>query len=1085
MTYSIGVRCSKGGATLRALLVTVGSVAAVIQPSAVAAEKLQFNRDIRPILSDRCFRCHGPDEGSRESGLRLDVREEAIAFGAITPGDLESSTLVERIETDDASLVMPPPESKMTLTDAERATLRAWLAQGADYEAHWSLQSLARQTKVPSSGDEWARSEIDRFVARRLSRAGLAPNDEADRAAWLRRVTFDLTGLPPTTDELDAFHNDSSSVAYERVVDRLLSSPAYAERMASEWLDVARYSDTYGYQRDDERFVWPYRDWVVEAFSRNLPYDEFATWQIAGDLLPGSTREQRLATAFCRLHSHKKEGGVAVEEFRVENVADRTHTFASAFLGLTMECARCHDHKYDPLSMADYYRLTAFFANVDERGLISFFTNATPTPAMPLPSPEQESALAEAEQALAEATAVYNDALIKAEARYGDWASRGGAGPSTIKGLVARVTFDAAGVGPSDDLTYNEASGFVSVDKNAVDSNAMLPFRNEADAEKPALSPAANRLAQGRSGKGLLLTGDDAVVVPGVGHVERHEAYSFSIWIKPSESTERSVLVRRSRGWDDAGSMGYALVKRGARLRANLVHYWPGNAIAVETSDVLCAGEWRHVAVTYDGSSRASGLKIYVDGVDSEAVVIRDGLTRTVSNWQGGYADLAIGARYRDRGFKDGVVDEFRVYDRELSAVEVRHDFDGQSLDRAFEDDEADPAHRRHRERLDLYRSVVDQQVASAREALQSARAEWGAAMDAMPSITVMRERSEPRAVYLLDRGQYDAPGEAVTAGTPEALPAFPEDLPRNRLGLARWLFHPDHPLTARVAVNRYWQMLFGAGLVRTPEDFGSQGSPPSHPELLDWLARDFVSTGWDVRRLVKMIVLSSTYRQSSVVDLDVRDADPDNRLLSRGPSKRLPAEMIRDNALSVSGLLVSQVGGPPVRPYDLPLAYSPVSADTGAALYRRSLYTFWKRTSPSPVMMTMNANRREVCLLQREVTSSPLQALVLLNGTQFIEASRVFAEKLLRQHGGDPPNFVDDAFRALTSRVPDPSERELLIALYRDQVEEFRAAPSQAEQLLSVGAAARDDGLSVDEHAAATVVVNAIMNLDESVRCR
>lgn len=1047
---------------------------------------LSFNRDIRPILSEKCFHCHGPAEDSREADLRLDVRDDAVDYGAIVPGDADSSVIIERVESDDAELVMPPPEAKRTLTADQKATLRRWVESGAEYAKHWSFEPPSKKLSAPLPDTDWPRSAVDHFILKALRDAGLKPNAESDRTVWLRRVTFDLTGLPPTHDDIDAFRGNESDDAYERVVDRLLASKAHAERLATEWLDIARYSDTFGYQRDDERLVWPYRDWVIEAFARNQSYDEFVTWQLAGDLLPNATREQRLATTFCRLHSHKKEGGVAVEEFRVENVADRTHTFSSAFLGLTVECARCHDHKYDPITAKEYYQLSSFFANIDERGLISYFTDATPTPAMPLPTSDQEAELAEAQHGVELAERELAGAEAAASGRFIAWLQSSGSFDGEITGLVARVDFDQKVTDPPAELLFEEDTGFVEANSKPLDASRVVAFTNTVDPAIPAITNDANRLVEGVRGEAIELTGDDSVVIPGVGHIERHEPLSVSLWVRPAEVEERGVIYRRSGGWDDSGSMGYALIQRGAKLRANFVHFWPGNAIAVETDAVLRPGEWRHVTVTYDGSSAASGIRIYVDGVDTNARVIQDRLTRTINNWRGGYLDLAIGSRYRDRGFKDGAVDDFCVYDRELTPLEARHGYDGEALKLAVAPaPSGEVADARRSELQTYFLATADTATQEARRRLRAAQERWNSAMDATPAITIMREQAEPRPAYVLDRGAYDAHGEPVTANTPGVLPPFPEGQPTNRLGLARWLFDPDHPLTARVTVNRYWQMLFGTGLVKTPEDFGSQGAPPSHPELLDWLAGDFVDSGWDVRRLLRTLVLSSTYRQSSVVDPAVRDQDPENVWLGRGATKPLSAEMLRDNALAVSGLLKQQVGGPPVKPYDLSLAYTPVENDSGEALYRRSLYTFWKRTSPSPVMMTMNANRREVCQLKRENTMSPLQALVLLNGTQFVEASRAYAERLLAKHNDNAEGLAKEAFMSLTSRKPTPKEIVVLNSIHADQLAEFREHPQLADDLLGIGAVPLSGEIDPIEHAAATIVVNAIMNLDESVRCR
>lgn len=1025
-----------------------GIFAFVMLSNAVAEEEISFNRDVRPILSDRCFKCHGPDAENQKSDFRLDTRERALAdlggYAGVVPGDLDGSELHHRIHTDDEIDQMPPPDALRGLSEDEKKILDRWIEQGAPYDGHWAFQQLPAEVAVPDAGGDWANNDVDRFIAAELERRNLKPTEPASREKWLRRVTFDLTGLPPSLEEIDAFVRDESPEAHERVVDRLLDTDACAERLTSEWLDVARYSDSYGYQRDDERFVWPWRDWVIRAFRQNMPYDEFIKLQLAGDLLPDATRDQILATTFNRLHSHKKEGGVALEEFRIENVADRTHTVGSAFMGLTLECSRCHDHKYDPITMKDYYQLTSFFANIDERGLISYFTDAVPTPAMPFPSPEQEAELVAARAKVHEAEAKLAEAEKQAEADFKR-------PEPELPGLVASLSFEELA-----EVTKEES-------KDEMDRDVAPEKMRKVD--QLAITPAENTLVDGKHGKAIQLTGDDAVVLPGAGHFGRHQPFSVSIWLNAPEVENRAVIWRRSRGWDDAGTIGYELTKEADKLSAKLVHFWPGNAICVETTEPLEPNRWYHVVVTYDGSSAAAGLKIYVDGQPAKTGIAYDRLTRNITEWREGYYDFAIGSRYRDRGFKNGKVDEFRLFDRELAAVEAAHLFDGEALTKAQD-----------AELRDWFRAAFHEPSRTARIELAEARKAQNAVMDAMPAITIMREQTEPRPAFILNRGLYNERTEPVVADTPAFLPAYPTGAPRNRLGLAQWLTEPDHPLTARVTVNRYWQMIFGAGLNRTPEDFGNQSEPPTHPELLDWLARDFVDHGWDVRRLLRMLVLSSTYRQSAIASGELLERDPDNIWLARGPRQRLTAEMIRDNALATSGLLVRKIGGPPVKPYDLALGYTPLEVDEGENLHRRSLYTFWKRTSPSPVMMTMNASKREVCRLQREVTNSPLQALVLLNGSQFTESSAALARKLLEKHEGDVDAVAREGFRLLTSRPPSDREMEILRTLFDEQLLDYEAAPDLATELLG------EDSANA-KTAAATVLINSILNLDESLR--
>lgn len=1048
-----------------------------------AESDVSFNDIVRPILSDKCFHCHGPDASNQDSEFRLDTQEHALAdlggYVGIKPGDLEASELHTRIRSTDDDR-MPPLESVRQLSAEEKDILDAWILSGAKYDEHWSFEPLPDEVIVPEYAGEWPQNDLDLFIGAQMLAAGFEPNNKMAKEDWLRRVTFDLTGLPPTLSELDSFLSTDSTAAYSDVVDELLTREACAERLATEWLDVARYSDSYGYQRDDPRFVWPWRDWVIQAFHTNMPYDKFITWQLAGDLLPNATREQKLATVFNRLHSHKKEGGVAIEEFRVENVADRTHTVGAAFMGLTFECARCHDHKYDPITTKDYYRLSSFFANIEERGLISYFTDAVPTPAMPLPSEAQEKAISIAQQNVLTAESELSRVQAIAQPDFEHWLDdRQPGNGSPIPGLVAHLPFDSF-VPP---LAHEVADEYDSKKTTGADLSKLHGLNNLAVAENQAHTPKANTLHDGIRGRSIKLTGDDAIEIPNSGQFSRDQPFTCALWINSPEIDERAAIYRRSRGWDDAGSIGYELVKLGAKLNAKLTHFWPGNAICIETNEVLEPGRWFHVSVTYDGSSNASGLKIFINGNLAKTKVVQDSLTRQITEWTGGEKNFAIGSRYRDRGFKGGLVDDFSMFDRTLSQLEVRQLYDGSSLLETLAIPTTELSSIERKALLEFYLLAKHDQSKKARLALRKARQEWNKAMDGTPAITVMREQDTPRPAFVLERGGYDSPGEPVTAGTPNFMPEFPKDMPNNRLGLARWLTSRNHPLTARVTVNRYWQMMFGQGLVRTPEDFGAQGERPTHPELLDWLARDFVDHDWNLHRLLKMIALSSTYQQSAVVTRAVRNKDPENRLLARSFTNRLSAEMLRDNTLAVSGLLATPLGGPPVKPYDLSLSYKPSKPDQGEGLYRRSLYTFWQRTAPAPVMTTLNASKRDVCRLRREVTASPLQALVMLNGTQFIEAARVMAANLLIKHDRDEDAIITAAYRQLTSHAPNEIQLDILRQLFREQLAIFRKHPERAKKLIATGGAPNTQNIAPDRHAAATILVNSIMNLDECVR--
>ncbi len=1022
------------------------------------AQAPDFAREVLPLLADRCFACHGPDAATREAGLRLDDQDGSrvvLASGrrAVVPGQPEASELVRRIRSLDPSEQMPPPSSGIALTDAERVVLERWVAGGGAYQQHWAFRPLPASVEIPPAEDnDWARDPIDAFVLARLEAEGLEPTPAAPPERWLRRVTQTLTGLPPTLGDVEAFLADTEANARARVVDRLLSSPAYAERMAVEWLDAARYADTYGYQSDVHREVWPWRDWVLRAFADNLPYDEFLTWQLAGDLLPDATRDQRLATAFLRLHRQTNEGGSVDEEYRVENVADRVETVGTAVLGLTLGCAKCHDHKFDPLTQREYYGLFALFDGCDEAGLYSHFTSSVPTPTLLLPTPDQERALAAAEAA-----------VVAAERAL---ASRG-ADPEGFAAWWAAHDFDA----PLPDLVGSFAlDGYGEKGELANAAHADAP--GSASGPRPAA-------VEGQRGRALRLSGEDPLVFPKVADFTRNDPFTIGLFVRPAEHHERAVIWHRSRAWSDAGSRGYELLLEDGKPSAALIHFWPGNAIRVVAREPLAVGRFTHVAVTYDGSSRAEGLQIYVDGRRVAVDVVRDKLRKNITG--GGASALTIGQRFRDNGFRGGAVDELRVFARELAPLEVEELAAPGALRRAV--DEA-PALR------EVYAAAFDPESRALRETLREARRKRSAAIDPIREIMTMRDDGpSDRHAFVLARGAYDARREAVDPGTPASLPPWPEDQPRDRLGFARWLLDPSHPLTARVAVNRVWQMHFGRGLCATPEDFGTQGARPVHGALLDHLARRFVDSGWDMKALHRAIVLSATYAQDSACDASLRDRDPDNELFGRGPSFRLSAEMIRDQALALSGLLVDRVGGPSVKPYQPPGLWREKSgatyaADKGEGLWRRSLYTYWKRTSPPPAMMTFDASAREVCSVRREATTNPLQALVLMNDPQHVEAARVLAERLVVEAPG-AGGRVDRLFRIVLGRAASDTEVRVVGARVAEERQRFAAEPASAEALLGVGDAPRNASISAVDVAAWTMAASIVLCCDEAIMLR
>jgi hypothetical protein len=1056
------------------LLVSVNLLAADARAQAAgapAAAPVDYARDVLPILSDTCYHCHGPDEPARKAGLRLDTKDGAFrtadGVAVIAPGDPARSELVRRVTSSDPDEVMPPPDDIRKLTPGQVETLKRWVEQGANWGVHWAFVAPKRAETPKTARPEWARNPIDHFVLARLEREGLAPSPEADRATLIRRVTLDLTGLPPTPAEVDAFLADGSPDAYEKVVDRLLASPRYGERMATDWLDVARYADTHGYQMDRERPAHPYRDWVIRAFNQNLPYDQFVTWQVAGDLLPGATKEQRLATAFNRLHMQNEEGGIVEEEFRVAYVVDRVNTMGTAFLGMTFECSRCHDHKYDPISQRDFYSLFAFFQNIDESGQTSYFTAATPVPTMLLSTDEQDAQLAALDAAVAakEKQLAASRAGPEAAGAFTGWLAARGDVPTSLPGLAASYSFDE--VAPDGKV-----------------ANGVDPAKPGQAVEGPALVP-------GKLGQSAELSGENGFTFPNVGHFSRADPFSLALWVRTPGHAPRATVLHHSMAPVDAGSRGYELLLENGRVAFGLHHMWPGNSLKVVTTEPVSANAWTHVAVAYDGSSRAAGVAVYVDGTPAAVEVVRDGLWKDIT-YGGSEPSLAIGHRFRDNGFKGGTVDEFHVYTRALTALEAAHLAGRPDLAEAWRatPDAVAPAQRDAL--LDYFLANVHGPTRQLAADLHAARKAHNDAVNPIPEAMVMREMERPKPAFVLKRGAYDAPGDPVTANTPAALPPFPADAPRNRLGLARWLVAPDHPLTARVTVNRLWQQMFGRGVVETSDNFGSQGAQPSHPDLLDWLARAFVDdVRWDVKQLLKTIATSATYRQSSRPTPDLLARDPANVLLARGPARRLTAEMLRDQALAHGGLLVEKLGGPSVRPYqpdglwEVAMGNPAYNQGKGEDLYRRSLYTFWKRTVPPPAMVAFDAADRSNCAARRQSTSTPLQALALLNDPQMVEAARFIAQRMLKQGGATPEARASWAFRLVTGRGPAAQELPVLTALLAEQRELFASDPAAAPKLLAVGESKPDASLDPNDLAAGTVLALTLLNHDAAVMRR
>lgn len=1088
-------------ARLTSLLLLLGCIGllgcGVEKPPAVAdaertlPEQVDFNFHIRPILSDRCFACHGPDDNARKADLRLDTPDGAYAAlaesgnRAIVPGSVRRSEAYHRLISDDPEVQMPPPESNLSVTPREIALLSRWIEQGAEYKPHWAFIAPTKPAVPEVTQTDWVANDIDPFILARLEAEELAPQAPAAKETLLRRVTFDLTGLPPTVEEINAFLADTSPNAYETAVDRLLASGHYGERMAMEWLDVARYADSHGFQDDGLRTMWPWRDWVIKAFNENLPFDDFLTWQLAGDLLPNPTREQVIATGFNRNHMQSQEGGIVPEEYRVEYVADRTHTVGKAFMGLTMECARCHDHKYDPITQKEYYSLFAFFNNNNEYGVIPYVGEASPT--VPVLTPEVEDKLADIQAQIDALKPLFEVAHERYDAPFADWLSAHQTAPEqadgTPQGLVGDYPLDVLEPPNAEDLrtfanrAQRDADGYFwgDVDK--------LPI-----------------VVEGRFGKALKLQGESWLDMgKGRYDYERNDAFSMGLWFTIADTAASGPLFARSGALFN-GMRGYVVeLLEDKRIRASLNHVFPANSITIETVDPTPVQAWQHLMLTYDGSSRAEGLRLYLNGEQASTVMTVDNLSRSLrhamnhegklTNW-GGIGNLSIGWMGANSPTLDSVsVDAFQVYERRLTDLEVAHVFGRTDTLQTLLSTSTLTSEQRAALR-DFYVTTTN---GAYRQTAADLKTLWGQENDLLTNQTavmVMKERPEPRATHVLDRGAYDAPTEQVAYATPEAVLEFPEALPQNRLGLAQWLTDPQNPLTARVIVNRYWQMLFGRGLVSTPDDFGSQGALPSHPELLDWLAVSFIEMDWDVKAMLKMMVMSATYQQASLLSPDLLERDPNNVLLARGPSRRLKAEMIRDNALAASGLLVTRIGGPSVRPYQPEGLWKELATrnateyvqDEGDKLYRRSLYTIWKRTTPPPSMMSFDAPERNICTVQRQSTNTPLQALVLLNDPQFVEAARVLAERLLMEAGGTVTDQLTYGFRLLTSRFPEAEELDLLTALYEAERDVFAKDPQAAEALARVGDYPPAQHLTAADVASLAVVTSTLMNFDASV---
>ncbi len=1009
------------------------------------------------------MKCHGFDAKARQADLRLDTFEGATedlgdGYGAIIPGHPEQSEAVRRMLTDDPEDKMPPPKSHLTLTKAQIDTMQRWIAQGAEYQPHWALMKPVAEPAPEVKQTSWPKNDIDRFVLAKMEAHGLAPSPEADKVTLIRRVTLDLTGVPPTPAEVDAFVADDSANAYETVVDRLLASPRYGEKMAMKWLDLARYADTNGYQEDNHRSMFRWRDWVIDAYNSNMPYDEFTIEQLAGDLLPNATTDQKIATGFNRNHRITVEGGVIPEEFRTEYVIDRVETTSTTWLGLTMGCARCHDHKYDPITQKEFYQFFAFFNNVPEAGLGTPGRDRNFDPMIPAPLKADQIKLGEIAAGLTVAEKSLADMepkIAAAQAAYEPTLAAEKEEASLNNGLIAHYPLD----GDTNDVAFSGQNG---------------AFRGS---EGPYSAGMIDQAAD--------FNGKRSIDLDDVGAFERTNPFSISAWAYPLAANDAAVVARQNEA---DGVRGYTLYLQRGLVHFQLIAKFPGNALMIVSKAPIASDTWHHLVATYDGSGKAAGAKVYLDGKPLDMTVASDNLTESIYT----SVPTRIGGREATGKFL-GKIDDVRFYNRPLTADEVAALAGTRAIARAAV---KIPLAMRSPAKAHAVRAAfLEKGPAEMRDAfakVESLKAQQKQILDTAPTVMVMQEMPTPRETHILKRGQYDQPGDKVTAGTPACLPPMAKDLPKNRLGLAKWLVDPSNPLTARVAVNRFWQSYFGTALVKTPENFGTQSEYPSNPELLDWLAVKLIESKWDIKAMQKLIVTSATYRESSHITKEMLEQDPTNKWLARGPRLRLPAESIRDEALAMSGLLVEKIGGPSVKPYQPEGLWAELATpggigetfvqDHGDALYRRSLYMYWKRTVPPPMMSAFDAPSREVCTVSRSRTNTPIQALALMNDVVYVEASRKLAERIVAQGGVKPAERLTYAFRLATARKPTADELKVLVDDFNFHLATYFSAPEAAAKLLGAGESNRNPSVDQRELAAYTAVASVILNLDETI---
>lgn len=1041
--------------------------------AATPANSVSFNQTIQPILSENCYACHGPDPGARKAGLRLDRAEFAFVshekYGpAIIRRNPDQSPLVRRIESNDPKERMPPPEAHRTLKPEQVEWLRRWVKEGAVYEEHWSFLAPRRPTIPETKNHQWERNPVDSFILSRLEKEGLTPSEEADRPSLIRRVTYDLTGMPPSPEEVGAFVGDGSVNAYEKVVDRLLASPRYGEHRAHYWLDVARYGDTHGVHLDNFRSIWPYRDYVIKSYNQNKAFDRFVKEQIAGDMMPAKNLDTIVASAFLRAGISSGEGGALIEELRVNNKRERAEAFGAAFLGLTTGCAVCHDHKFDPTTRKDFYQLTAFFNNLTENP--SNDDRADWPPFIRVPKENNRAAY---EQILSKRSELENQIHQRsAQARklVTAWLqdSKLRAAPVSTAGLQVRLRFD-------------EQKGMTFVN-----SAPEAKVKTVAATESPVIW-----------GEGIWLwpymrmDTTTRLDLPDAGDVDSNQPFTVSFWLRPDlrplESKDAKqpsgVIVARANAKEN--SRGWQLRINQRKLAFTLTHAGPGNAATVETKEqVLIEGRWNHIVATNSGTAKAAGMKLYVDGRPQELKTVKDKLDGTVHT----PAPLTFGRIFPDEEpLRQSAFQDFRFYARELTPAEAARlpyeDYVSETVQKplaSWSDDEFKVV-------SDFYFAQRDEPTLSLAVQIPALDSELDR-LSKDGDVSLVSEEG-PGIAYadMLTRGVYNARTERVLPAVPHFLPPLPAGAPPDRLGLAEWTVSPTNPLTARVTVNRMWQEIFGTGIVETTEDFGVMGARPSHPELLDWLAVDFRDSGWDVKRFYKQLVMSATYRQSARVTPQLAEKDPKNRLLARGPRFRMDSEMIRDTALAASGLLVERLGGPSVKPYQPPGFWDgshdasntrKYVQDHGEALYRRSLYTFWKRMATMPDMDTFDSPTRDAACTRRQRTNTPLQALVAMNEPLRLEASRKLAERVIHESLTADAR-LDYLGQVLLARNWSAKEKTVLEGALTKFRRTYSKDPAAAARLLRVGESRVDKTIPAPELASWMLVSSAALNLD------